>query len=419
MKEEPDAKQQQLLLLSPVSGSVSNAVLSSPVQPTQPLEKIQFTVQSKSEQSLRPIFSFAGQQRKSFNAMSDFTSVKPIADLMSKSSFRRNSLQTTPTSTEISSIPRTGLSRLLSADLSSAEFYASTGWPKLAQPKEKLISPSIRIKKGLPAESTVIEEEKDSERDSQASVVAPLLSERLKAEYEQSFEDKDEKQQKDKDEKQLEVPGEEEVDDYDSDYDDYDYDIEENFKYAKRDSQISQTMLSNLDPSLALQPEGEKKLSRGKRLTQKGKKVRRTVFKLSKRIKRKLNGSDKDKDRNKDDEKSQSLELKEDKPSISFLDRLTPSPKISKGKQAGSSKSSYNEPSQEFVSCLTDREGSSINEETKEDKKATKEKEDKKDKKEIVDENYQNTKRKLLSRPRALSNIAASLRFAPIPAIGM
>lgn len=405
---EPEKDSKQHLLVSPVSGqvSVSAAVVSSPVQPTQPMVKAQFTVQSKSEQSLRPVYSVAGQQRKSFNAMSDYTSVKPIADSMSKASFRRNSLQYQTTSTDLN-MPRTGLSRLLSADLSSAEFYAQAGWPKVA-PKEK-ISPSVRIK-CLPSESIVIEEEKDSESQGSQSIVGPLLSERLRAEQDAG--------QERAEEVGKEAGEAEEDDEYDSDYDyDDDYDIEENFKYAKRDSQISQTM-PGLEPMQTLQPEGvvEKKLSRSKRLTQKGKKMRRTVFKLSKRLKRKLNGSDKDKHKDKDDEKSQSLEVKEEKSSVSFLDRLTPSPKIGKGKHISSNKSSVNEPSQEFASAVSEREaGSSTNEESLKEERP--DKKGKKEEKKEIDENFENTKRKLLSRPRALSNIAASLRFAPIPAI--
>ena len=401
LKEEQELSSSRHLLPSPVCSGIqmlSSPIATSPVQ-SEPIIKAQFTVQSKSEQTLRPVYSVAGQQRKSFNAMSDYTSVKPITDYISKANLRRNSLQTVTDLAPKSS----GLSRLLSADLSSAEFYAATGnWPKIQ--KEKLISPTVRIKG---PEAIVIEEEKDSE--SQGSVIAPLLSEQLKAEYEEKMAAAD-GDEEEKDEKQA---GEDE--DYDSDYDDYDYDIEENFKYAKRDSQISQTleMLTSLDALHKLSTpdteQTEKKLSRSKRLTQKGKKVRRTVFKLSKRIKRKLNGSDKS---DKDDEKSQSLEIKEDKSSMSFLDRLTPSPKISKGKHVSSNKASINEPSQEF-----DKEPSSIiNEEAKSDEKVDKQKEEKK---EIIDENYQNTKRKLLSRPRALSNIAASLRFAPIPAIAV
>lgn len=409
LEAEKEGKQH---LLSPVSGqaSVSAAVASSPVQPTAPLVKAQFTVQSKSEQSLRPVYSVAGQQRKSFNAMSDYTSVKPITEALSKGSLRRNSLQYQTTSTDLN-MPRSGLSRLLSADLSSAEFYAQAGWPK-PPPKEK-ISPSIRIK-CLPSESILIEEEKDSESQGSQSIVGPLPSERLRAEQlsdagpERSEEQKSEE-------------GEQEDDEYDSDYDyDDDYDIEVNFKYAKRDSQISQ-MLSGPEAMAmqTLQPEGvpEKKMSRSKRLTQKGKKMRRTVFKLSKRIKRKLNGSDKDKSKEKDDEKSQSLEVKEEKSSVSFLDRLTPSPKIGKGRHISSNKSSVNEPSQEFVSAVTDRDGSSTNEDSAKDDKADKKQAGKKEDKKDIDENFENTKRKLLSRPRALSNIAASLRFAPIPAI--
>lgn len=412
-KMEPEKESKQHLLLSPVSGqaSISTATPSSPVQPTQPPVKAQFTVQSKSEQSLRPVYSVAGQQRKSFNAMSDYTSVKPIADSLAKGSFRRNSLQYQTTSTDLN-MPRTGLSRLLSADLSSAEFYAQTGWPKVP-PKEK-ISPSVRIK-CLPSESILIEEEKDTESQGSQSIVGPLPSERLKAEQLSADAGSAEES------KQGEAEEQEEEDEYDSDYDYDDYDIEVNFKYAKRDSQISQTMQTGLDAMQTLQPEGvvEKKLSRSKRLTQKGKKMRRTVFKLSKRIKRKLNGSDKEKHKDKDDEKSQSLEVKEEKTSVSFLDRLTPSPKISKSKHLSSNKSSVNEPSQEFVSAVSEREGgSSTNEESSaKEERPDKKQAGKKDEKKDIDENFENTKRKLLSRPRALSNIAASLRFAPIPAI--
>lgn len=394
-------------LLSPVSGAVSSAIASSPTQPTEPLVKTQFPVQSKSEQQLRPAtVSVAGQQRKSFNAMSDFTSVKPLQDYANKTGFRRNSLQFQTSSTRIPDASKSGLSRLLSADLSSAEFYAATGWPKA----KESISPSLRAK--APPSESIVEEEKEKDSE-QGSIVAPLLSERLKAEYDAA------ERKSNEDDRDLEPPDADEEDS--DDYDDYDYDIEDNFKYAKRDSQISQMlMMSNLDPNAIqnLQPE-EKKMSRSKRLTQKGKKMRRTVFKLSKRIKRKLNGGA-DKDKDKDDEKSQSLEIKEDKPSISFLDRLSPSPKTSKNKQQiSSNKSSFNELSQELMTGgLTDREGSSTNEETqREETKLEKSKHE--DKKEVVDENYQNTKKKLLSRPRALSNIAASLRFAPIPAIAV